>query len=387
MQAARILVPVQRDLRRAARFLGLRPDGRRAEAERSRGLVARHGHGAQRAGGPARGPRGIRNDGPGLLDHHAPAGLEVLGPLRPVPRLHGRLPRVQAALSLRSGPGAVGRGQGAAGVRGHRGRGPGGPGGHAAEGLAAVQSAGQERRRAALGGGVGRAHHGRRFRRRAGARRQDPRHAHPAAGIQFDVQDGGRALGGEEDAAFLRPETAQGIFVNFKNVLDSTRVRIPFGVAQIGKSFRNEITPRNFTFRSREFEQMEIEFFCHPDASRQWYQYWRDRALPVVPEPGPGGPAAAAAGPLGRGAEPLFGGHGGHRICVSVPRRWRVRRAGRRGPSRRFRPAQPHGGQARPQRRATGRPAGCRREAPPPRQRQGPDLLRRSDATARTCRT
>jgi len=85
------------------------------------------------------------------------------------------------------------------------------------------------------------------------------------------------ALGGEEDAVFLRPETAQGIFVNFKNVMDSTRVSIPFGVAQIGKSFRNEITPRNFTFRSREFEQMEIEFFCHPSQSRAWYQYWRDR--------------------------------------------------------------------------------------------------------------
>ena len=85
------------------------------------------------------------------------------------------------------------------------------------------------------------------------------------------------ALGGEDDAAFLRPETAQGIFVNFKNVLDSTRVRVPFGVAQMGKSFRNEITPRNFTFRSREFEQMEIEFFCNPSTSREWYQYWRDR--------------------------------------------------------------------------------------------------------------
>jgi len=85
------------------------------------------------------------------------------------------------------------------------------------------------------------------------------------------------ALGSEEDAAFLRPETAQGIFVNFKNVLDSTRVKVPFGIAQIGKSFRNEITPRNFTFRSREFEQMEIEFFCHPSESSQWYQYWRDR--------------------------------------------------------------------------------------------------------------
>jgi glycyl-tRNA synthetase len=85
------------------------------------------------------------------------------------------------------------------------------------------------------------------------------------------------ALGGEEDMAFLRPETAQGIFVNFKNVCDSTRVRVPFGIAQVGKSFRNEITPRNFTFRSREFEQMEIEFFCHPDESLAWYKYWRDR--------------------------------------------------------------------------------------------------------------
>ena len=87
------------------------------------------------------------------------------------------------------------------------------------------------------------------------------------------------ALSGEEGAAFLRPETAQGIFVNFKDVLDSTRVRVPFGIAQVGKSFRNEITPRNFTFRSREFEQMEIEFFCHPDESYKWYQYWRDRRM------------------------------------------------------------------------------------------------------------
>lgn len=87
------------------------------------------------------------------------------------------------------------------------------------------------------------------------------------------------ALGGEQDATFLRPETAQGIFVNFKNVLDSSRVRVPFGIGQIGKSFRNEITPRNFTFRSREFEQMEIEFFCHPDQSGEWYRYWRDRRL------------------------------------------------------------------------------------------------------------
>jgi glycyl-tRNA synthetase len=85
------------------------------------------------------------------------------------------------------------------------------------------------------------------------------------------------ALGTDADAAYLRPETAQGMFVNFKNVCDSSRVKIPFGIGQIGKSFRNEITPRNFTFRSREFEQMEMEFFCPPSQSLDWYTYWRDR--------------------------------------------------------------------------------------------------------------
>ena len=75
---------------------------------------------------------------------------------------------------------------------------------------------------------------------------------------------------------YLRPETAQGIFTQFWNVLDSNRVRVPFGIAQIGKAFRNEVTPRNFTFRSREFEQMEIEFFIHPSEAAEWYQYWRD---------------------------------------------------------------------------------------------------------------
>jgi glycyl-tRNA synthetase len=87
------------------------------------------------------------------------------------------------------------------------------------------------------------------------------------------------ALVTADNEVYLRPETAQGIFVNFKNVCDSTRVRVPFGIAQVGKSFRNEITPKQFTFRSREFEQMEIEFFCHPNQSPQWYQYWRDRRM------------------------------------------------------------------------------------------------------------
>ncbi len=84
------------------------------------------------------------------------------------------------------------------------------------------------------------------------------------------------ATAGEDDVAYLRPETAQGMFVQFKNVIDTTRVKVPFGIAQTGKAFRNEVTPRNFTFRSREFEQMEIEFFCHESEAAQWYAFWRD---------------------------------------------------------------------------------------------------------------
>lgn len=75
---------------------------------------------------------------------------------------------------------------------------------------------------------------------------------------------------------FLRPETAQGIFVNFKNVQRTARKKIPFGIAQVGKSFRNEITPGNFTFRTREFEQMELEFFCKPGTDLEWFAYWKD---------------------------------------------------------------------------------------------------------------
>ena len=86
-------------------------------------------------------------------------------------------------------------------------------------------------------------------------------------------------MGPVEDTAavaYLRPETAQGIFINFANVLNSSRQKPPFGIAQIGKSFRNEITPGNFIFRTREFEQMEMEFFVPPDQWQQWYEYWRD---------------------------------------------------------------------------------------------------------------
>ena len=75
---------------------------------------------------------------------------------------------------------------------------------------------------------------------------------------------------------YLRPETAQGIFVNFKNISRTSRKKVPFGIAQVGKSFRNEITPGNFTFRTREFEQMELEFFCKPGEDLEWYDYWKN---------------------------------------------------------------------------------------------------------------
>ena len=92
--------------------------------------------------------------------------------------------------------------------------------------------------------------------------------------LMFESSTG--AVKDEASKVYLRPETAQGIFANYRNVLDTSRLKLPFGIAQIGKAFRNEINPRNYTFRSREFEQMEIEFFCHPDAAEKWYVHWRD---------------------------------------------------------------------------------------------------------------
>ena len=81
----------------------------------------------------------------------------------------------------------------------------------------------------------------------------------------------------DENVAYLRPETAQAIFAQFKNVHETSRQKIPFGIAQVGKAFRNEVTPRNFTFRSREFEQAEIEVFIHPSTANEWYAFWRDQ--------------------------------------------------------------------------------------------------------------
>ncbi|MCH7600611.1 MAG: glycine--tRNA ligase [Myxococcales bacterium] len=89
-------------------------------------------------------------------------------------------------------------------------------------------------------------------------------------------------IGASEDgsqSAYLRPETCQSIFTDFKRVREAARQKVPFGIAQIGKAFRNEITPRNFTFRSREFEQAEMEFFCHPSERQKWFEYWRAERL------------------------------------------------------------------------------------------------------------
>ena len=90
--------------------------------------------------------------------------------------------------------------------------------------------------------------------------------------LMFESNAG--AVKDESSKVYLRPETAQGIFLNFKNVVDSSRVRVPFGIAQIGKAFRNEVNPRNFIFRSREFEQMEMEWFCHPSEVKLWRDFW-----------------------------------------------------------------------------------------------------------------
>jgi glycyl-tRNA synthetase len=95
--------------------------------------------------------------------------------------------------------------------------------------------------------------------------------------LMFSTQMGASA--DENSLAYLRPETAQSIFVQFKNVLDTSRKKLPFGIAQIGKAFRNEINPRNFTFRSREFEQMELEYFCRPEQGMELLEYWKKERL------------------------------------------------------------------------------------------------------------
>ena len=173
-------------------------------------------------------------------------------------------------------------------------------------------------------------------------------------------------LGVVEDESglhYLRPETAQGIFLNFANVVTSSRKKPPFGIAQIGKSFRNEITPGNFIFRTREFEQMEMEFFVKPGEDEEWHQYWIDERTQLVHRPRhrPRQPAPLRA-PAGE-ALPLLQAHRRHR----VPLRLRRPRVGRARGHR-----QPH--RLRPDARTASTPARtCRTSTRPP--------------TSATCRT
>ncbi len=105
-----------------------------------------------------------------------------------------------------------------------------------------------------------------------------------AFNLMFQTEIG--VVEGAGNKVYLRPETAQGIFINFKNIIDNVRPKMPFGVGQIGKSFRNEITPGNFIFRTREFEQMELEFFCEPGTETEWYRYWKEFCMSWLGEIG-----------------------------------------------------------------------------------------------------
>ena len=134
--------------------------------------------------------------------------------------------------------------------------------------------------------------------------------------LMFSTQIGASA---DPDAiAYLRPETAQSIFVQFKNVLDTSRKKLPFGIAQIGKAFRNEINPRNYIFRSREFEQMELEYFCRPEQGMELLDYWLEERLQVLRKHRHPTREAARAHSAGRGPRLLFEGDLRHRIRFSV---------------------------------------------------------------------
>ena len=210
-----VRLPVVGHLRRARLVVRLRPLRRAAEAEREDRVAAVAGPGA-------RGHRRAR-----LGDHPQPAGV-------------GRLRATSAASPIRSSTAAP---------------------------ASSASAPTTSRTRTAAGG-----------RRSVRARLSDC-DLTEAAAVQPDVRDARRRRSRDERSrAYLRPETAQGIFVNFKNVTSSMRVKPPFGIAQIGKSFRNEITPGNFLFRTREFEQMEMEFFVPPAEAAEWYEYWIDAA-------------------------------------------------------------------------------------------------------------
>ena len=165
------------------------------------------------------------------------------------------------------------------------------------QGPEVLQPARQERRGAELGRPAGLADHGATiFRAVLGPDAKDARHADAAARIQPDVQNRSSARwAARKTPPSCGPKRPRAFSSTSRTCSTARACSVPFGIAQIGKSFRNEITPRNFTFRSREFEQMEIEFFCHPSQSPEWYQLLARPALSMVSRPGPGRRTAAAA--------------------------------------------------------------------------------------------
>ena len=173
-----------------------------------------------------------------------------------------------------------------------------------------------------------------------------------AARIQLDVQDDRRRDGRRRGCRVPAARDGPGHLRQFQERAATARgLAIPFGIAQIGKSFRNEITPRNFTFRSREFEQMEIEFFCHPTTSRKWYEYWRDRRMKWYTDLGLAGERLRLREHDKDELSHYSVGTADIEYAFPFLAGGRVRRAGRNCPSRRLRSAQPHGRQAREERR------------------------------------
>ena len=156
----------------------------------------------------------------------------------------------------------------------------------------------------------------------------------------------------EGAVAYLRPETAQGMFVNFANVLQTTRKKPPFGIAQVGKSFRNEITPQNFVFRTREFEQMEMEYFVPPAEADKWFEYWLDERFRWYLDLGIPEAKLRAAPPRPRRAVPLLGRDGRRRVPLPLG----LGRAGGHRQPDRLRPEGP-----RRRRRASGSTSSTRR--------------------------
>ena len=300
----------------------------------------------------------------------------MFGPLRPVPRLHGRLPRVEKALPARPGLRPLGAVQGAADFRRQRRRRQRGPRTDAAQGDEVLQPPRKRRRRAGLGRAAGVVDDRQRLLARAGARRQDPRHADRAARVQFDVQDdrrrarrrGGRGLPPPRD----RPGHVRQLQKRLRQHPRADPVRNRSDGQELPQ--RNHAAQLHLPLARVRADGDRVLLPSQPVA--RVVSLLARPPLPVVRQSRSGGRAAAAPRSRQGGIEPLFLRHGRHRIRLPVPVARRVRRVGGRGPSRRFRPPQPRRGQAR----AAGRPT--RRGSSTPTESRGIAAAAKTSATS-----